>query len=356
MRSSRAGRAPGRRRAKRAVHGRRMGPGAPGRRAPPICNRPRPVFEPSRRCRPLPERSSSRTCTSSARHPAAARRRSGRLVAAHPGARLVFLGDLFDLPASTPAPPAPRGRRRRARRPPGRPRRARPPPRHRGRALAARRQPRRRGRRPPASPSTSWPRSAPRRGAAARVRTSPWFFREGGLHLEHGHFYDPDNAPAHPLVNGAPSLGVHFVEEFIAPAGAHHYLQVNDAHAARALPAPRSPGTARARPTSSTATSTPPSARCCKSGPFYRAAARDPPPAAPSRSAFAGELGVAPRARRGPARRTAPRPPWRASPAPSRGSTSTGSSPRWPSPAASARRPRRAPGGRRRRGGARRAR
>src|SRR5262249_23662011 len=32
-----------------------------------------------------------------------------------------------------------------------------------------------------------------------------------------------------PLVRGAPSLGVHFVEEFIAPAGAHHYLQVNDA-------------------------------------------------------------------------------------------------------------------------------
>jgi UDP-2,3-diacylglucosamine pyrophosphatase LpxH len=64
--------------------------------------------------------------------------------------------------------------------------------------------------------------------AAARIRTSPWFFREGGLHLEHGHFYDPDNAPAHPLVNGASSLGVHFVEEFIAPAGAHHYLQVVD--------------------------------------------------------------------------------------------------------------------------------
>lgn len=60
------------------------------------------------------------------------------------------------------------------------------------------------------------------------MRTSPWFFREGGLHLEHGHLYDPDNAPAHPLVNGASSLGVHFVEEFIAPTGAHRYLQAND--------------------------------------------------------------------------------------------------------------------------------
>jgi UDP-2,3-diacylglucosamine pyrophosphatase LpxH len=64
--------------------------------------------------------------------------------------------------------------------------------------------------------------------ARSRVRTSPWFFREGGLHLEHGHLYDPDNAPAHPLVHGATSLGVHFTEEFIAKTGAHRYLQAND--------------------------------------------------------------------------------------------------------------------------------
>ncbi|NUO50613.1 MAG: hypothetical protein HOV80_17300 [Polyangiaceae bacterium] len=62
----------------------------------------------------------------------------------------------------------------------------------------------------------------------ARVRTSPWLFREGGLHLEHGHLYDPDNAVAHPLVAGARSLGVHFVEEFIAPTGAFRYLNAND--------------------------------------------------------------------------------------------------------------------------------
>jgi hypothetical protein len=61
-----------------------------------------------------------------------------------------------------------------------------------------------------------------------RFRTSPWFFREGGLHLEHGHLYDPDNATAHPLVAGARSLGVHFVEEFIAPTGAFRYLNAND--------------------------------------------------------------------------------------------------------------------------------
>jgi UDP-2,3-diacylglucosamine pyrophosphatase LpxH len=64
--------------------------------------------------------------------------------------------------------------------------------------------------------------------AAARLRFTPWFFREGGLHVEHGHLYDPDNAPAHPLVVGEPSLGVHFVEEFIAKTGAFTYLHRND--------------------------------------------------------------------------------------------------------------------------------
>ncbi len=64
--------------------------------------------------------------------------------------------------------------------------------------------------------------------ARARIRTTPWFFREGALHIEHGHLFDPDNAPAHPLVIGARSLGTHFVEEFIAPTGAHRYLNAND--------------------------------------------------------------------------------------------------------------------------------
>ena len=64
--------------------------------------------------------------------------------------------------------------------------------------------------------------------SSSRVRWSPWFFREGAVHIEHGHLYDPDNAPAHPLVVGEPSLGVHFVEEFIAPTGAFAYLNTND--------------------------------------------------------------------------------------------------------------------------------
>lgn len=64
--------------------------------------------------------------------------------------------------------------------------------------------------------------------ARARLRTTPWFFREGHLHIEHGHLFDPDNAPTHPLVLGEASLGVHFVEQFIAPTGAYRYLNMND--------------------------------------------------------------------------------------------------------------------------------
>lgn len=72
--------------------------------------------------------------------------------------------------------------------------------------------------------------SALRLGPAARSRlsTTPWFFRDGPLHVEHGHVFDPDNAPGHPLVHGAPSLGVRFVHDFIAPTGAYAYLNRND--------------------------------------------------------------------------------------------------------------------------------
>jgi UDP-2,3-diacylglucosamine pyrophosphatase LpxH len=61
-----------------------------------------------------------------------------------------------------------------------------------------------------------------------RIRTTPWFFRLAGVHIEHGHLFDADNAPAHPLVQGAPSLGVRFVREFVAKTGAHAYLNRND--------------------------------------------------------------------------------------------------------------------------------
>lgn len=64
--------------------------------------------------------------------------------------------------------------------------------------------------------------------ARERVAVSPWFFRDEALHLEHGHLFDPDNAPEHPLAIPRASLGVHFVEQFIAPTGAFSYLNTND--------------------------------------------------------------------------------------------------------------------------------
>ena len=211
------------------------------------------------------------------------------LVAVHAGARLIFLGDLFDLPASTPRRP------------------------HReavvealGAHAAARVALGRHldtggeiwllGGNHDAEVGTagfadllvSALGAAP--GAAARVRTSPWFLREGGLHLEHGHFYDPDNAPAHPLVNGASSLGVHFVEEFIAPAGAHHYLQINDRAPLELFLTSFTRYGARAplvvyRYFYAAFTA------MLRSGPFYRGSSEIPEGRA-LEAAFAGELGV----------------------------------------------------------------
>lgn len=60
------------------------------------------------------------------------------------------------------------------------------------------------------------PRDAP-------LATFPWFIRRAGVHIEHGHFYDPDNAPNHPLSLWNPStepLGVAMTRRFVAPNGA----------------------------------------------------------------------------------------------------------------------------------------
>lgn len=68
-------------------------------------------------------------------------------------------------------------------------------------------------------------------GAAARLAIEPWFIRRGDLHVEHGHAYDPDNAPAHPLAVWSPEtepLGISLTRRFLSPhdaftfAHAHH--------------------------------------------------------------------------------------------------------------------------------------
>src|SRR5262249_54131180 len=67
--------------------------------------------------------------------------------------------------------------------------------------------------------------------AESRLRIEPWFIRRGGVHVEHGHVYDPDNAPAHPLAAWSPEtepLGISLTRRFLSPhnaftfAHAHH--------------------------------------------------------------------------------------------------------------------------------------
>jgi predicted phosphodiesterase len=68
----------------------------------------------------------------------------------------------------------------------------------------------------------------------APVRVSPWFVRRGDVHVEHGHVYDPDNAPVHPLAewNGRTEpLGVALTRRFVAKTGASDF-----AHAQNATP------------------------------------------------------------------------------------------------------------------------
>lgn len=113
---------------------------------------------------------------------------------------------------------------------------------------------------------------APSAAGRERIRAAPWFVREAGLHIEHGHFYDPDNAPEHPLVTGEHSLGVHFSAEFIHPTQAHRFLTANDATPLKLLMAafrwygPRGPYVVYRYFHAAFAA-------LAKSGPFYRARA-----------------------------------------------------------------------------------
>ncbi len=64
----------------------------------------------------------------------------------------------------------------------------------------------------------------------ARLEVYPWFVRRGGVHIEHGHLYDPDNAPSHPLAlwcYATEPLGIALTRRFLAPTGA---LKLAHAH------------------------------------------------------------------------------------------------------------------------------
>ena len=56
------------------------------------------------------------------------------------------------------------------------------------------------------------------------VTVEPWFLRRGDVHVEHGHLYDPDNAPAHPLSRPgyrSEPLGVALSRRFLGPYDAY---------------------------------------------------------------------------------------------------------------------------------------
>ncbi len=58
--------------------------------------------------------------------------------------------------------------------------------------------------------------------ADAPLELEPWMLLRGGVLIEHGHRYDPDNAPAHPLELWGPRtepLGVALTRRFLAPSG-----------------------------------------------------------------------------------------------------------------------------------------
>src|SRR4051812_17109406 len=68
-------------------------------------------------------------------------------------------------------------------------------------------------------------------GPSAPLSIAPWFVRRGSVHVEHGHFYDPDNAPAHPLAQWTPQtepLGIALTRRFVRPSGAYHFSHAHE--------------------------------------------------------------------------------------------------------------------------------
>jgi UDP-2,3-diacylglucosamine pyrophosphatase LpxH len=67
--------------------------------------------------------------------------------------------------------------------------------------------------------------------ARRHVTTSPWFtlLANGRIHVEHGHAFEPDGAPSHPL---SPSprddVGIIVMRDFVVPVGAHSLVHSHD--------------------------------------------------------------------------------------------------------------------------------
>ncbi len=68
-------------------------------------------------------------------------------------------------------------------------------------------------------------------GPDAPFENLPWFIRRGSVHVEHGHVYDPDNAPTHPLWYAGPEaepLGVALTRRFVAPNDAFDFAHEHE--------------------------------------------------------------------------------------------------------------------------------
>jgi UDP-2,3-diacylglucosamine pyrophosphatase LpxH len=74
--------------------------------------------------------------------------------------------------------------------------------------------------------------------AGAPVIVRPWFVRRGDVHIEHGHVYDPDNAPIHPLSawnDRTEPLGIALTRRFVAPVGARYFSHASNSTPVDAL-------------------------------------------------------------------------------------------------------------------------
>jgi hypothetical protein len=65
---------------------------------------------------------------------------------------------------------------------------------------------------------------------SAPLTIAPWWIRRNDLHLEHGHVWDPDNAPIHPLIateHDNEPLGVAVTRQVLAPTGAYLFAHAH---------------------------------------------------------------------------------------------------------------------------------
>ena len=66
---------------------------------------------------------------------------------------------------------------------------------------------------------------------AAPLTLPVWFVRRSGVHIEHGHVFDPDNAPTHPLAGWSAHtepLGIALTRRFLAPSGAMAFAHAHE--------------------------------------------------------------------------------------------------------------------------------